>query len=56
MKDIQIGDDITVEGVVKEINGSIMIETKAGTNLWINPKDIKTHRPNKKGEQDGREV
>ena len=44
--DVQIGDDITVAGKVKRIeNGCIMIKTRNGSELWIDPKDIKTHRP-----------
>ena len=49
--DIQKGDDITVAGKVEKIeNGCVMIKTKSGTVLWIEPYDIKTHRPNGEGE------
>ncbi len=53
--DIQIGDDITVAGKVKRIeNGCLMIKTKNGSEIWIEPKDVKTHRPMRRDE-DGRQ-
>ena len=43
-----------VAGIVRKIeNGCLMIETKNSTDLWIEPQDIKTHRPMVKGEPDG---
>ncbi len=53
MNGVNFGDDINIEGVVKRIeNGCIMIETKNGTEIWIPPKDIKTHRPKIHREED----
>lgn len=40
------GDDITVSGkLVKIENGCLLIRTLNGTELWIEPEDIKTWRP-----------
>ena len=51
--DIKVGDDITVAGKVKRIeNGCLMIKTKNGSELWIEEKDIKTHRPINREEDD----
>lgn len=47
--DIKVGDDVTVAGKVTKIeNGCYRMETKNGNHFWIDPEDIKTHRPGKK--------
>ena len=53
MPDIHEGDDITVSGKVTWIydKNTIVIQCNTEEEYFINIKDIKTHRPNWKGEE-----
>ena len=43
---IQIGDDITISGVVTFIKDNyVMIKTSTHDEIWVKIDDVKTHRP-----------
>lgn len=50
MSDFNIGDDVTVSGIITfKKDGYLEIETPNHDSIWIKESDVKTHRPKKKG-------
>ena len=47
--ELKPGDDITIAGkFVRAENGCLLILTQSGTEIWIEPQDVYTSRPNGK--------
>lgn len=45
---IQVGDDITTGGTVREVRDNIILVELPTTAVWIKTEDVKSWRPNKK--------